>query len=417
MTEEAFVEAVRRAGGRVFLVGGWVRDRFRGVPAHDKDYVVCGLNEEAFCASFPDAFRAGKSFPVYRLPIDGKTAEVAFARRERKTGKGYRGFDVIFDPSVTIEEDLYRRDTTMNSIAMELPKGNLLDPYGGREDIRKGIIRAVSSHFTEDPVRALRAARQSAEFGFTVEPGTLRYMKACEKELLAEPSERLVGELERALRSPQPSRFFRTLLAAGLLKSIFPEIAALIGKTQPAAFHPEGDSFEHIMLVVDTVAQETDDVVARFAGLAHDLGKGTTPADMLPHHYGHEIRGLDVFDAWDARMHFPRRWSEAARFVIREHMRAPRMKKKGKMARLLLDIDKSSLTLDEFNAVIRADSHGLPLYLAGGAFFLSVMKTVSGRDAPEGLQGREIGEWIFARQCEVFRKAYADVLRALNTSS
>ena len=162
MEEAAFVAALRRGGARVFVVGGWVRDRLRGAAAADKDYVVSGIGEAAFCALFPDAQRVGRSFPVYLVTVDGKRAEVAFARRERKTGPGYRGFAVAFSPEVTIEEDLYRRDTTMNSIALELPEGRLIDLYGGREDIARGRVRAVSSHFVEDPVRALRAARQAA---------------------------------------------------------------------------------------------------------------------------------------------------------------------------------------------------------------------------------------------------------------
>ena len=194
MTEEQFVERVRSAGARVFRVGGCVRDHFRGMPAKDVDYVVTGMTEEMLCALFPRAEKIGKAFPVYHVRVDGVRREVAFARRERKMGEGYRGFDVVFDPSVTIEEDLYRRDTRMNAMALELPSGALLDPYGGRADIAAGVIRAVSHHFTDDPVRALRAARQAAEFGFRVEEGTLRYMNACAAELKNEPTERLMGQ-------------------------------------------------------------------------------------------------------------------------------------------------------------------------------------------------------------------------------
>ena len=226
MTEATFVAHIRSAGGRVFRVGGCVRDRFRGVPAKDVDYVVTGIAEEKFCALFPRAEKIGRAFPVYHVRVDGVRREVAFARRERKTGTGYRGFDVAFDPFVTIEEDLYRRDTRMNAMAIELPEGALLDPYGGRADIAAGVIRAVSHHFTDDPVRALRAARQAAEFGFRVEEGTLRYMNACAAELKNEPTERLMGELRRALAAPRPSVFFRVLRAADLLAVTFPEIAA-----------------------------------------------------------------------------------------------------------------------------------------------------------------------------------------------
>ena len=403
VTETEFVAKLRGAGARVFLAGGFVRDELRGVAAADKDYVVSGIAEDDFRALFPDAPRVGRSFPVYLVPIDGSSCEVAFARRERKTGAGYRGFDVAFSPEVTIEEDLYRRDTTMNSMARELPDGRLLDPYGGREDIAQHRVRAVSEHFTEDPVRALRAARQAALFDFSITDETLAYMHACREELLAEPSERLFGELSRALTARRPSQFFRWLHAAGLLDATFPELFALIGKTQPVAFHPEGDAFEHTMLVVDKIAAEIDDVLARFAGLAHDIGKGVTPADMLPHHYGHEIKGGDVLASWDARMHFPKAWRQAAAFVIREHMRAARLTKLGKITQLLLAIRKSPLSFAAFNAVIRADHGSLPLYLEHGEAWTAELVKISGRDAPETLEGRAIADWIFAQQAARLR--------------
>ena len=200
MTEAAFVEHIRSAGARVFRVGGCVRDLFRGVPAKDVDYVLTGMTEEQLCALFPRAEKIGRSFPVYHVRVDGVRREVSFARRERKTGMGYRGFAVAYDPSVTIGEDLYRRDTTMNAMALELPTEELFDPYGGRADISAGVIRAVSPHFTDDPVRALRAARQAAEFGFAVEEGTLRYMNACAAELKNEPTELSGEEVGRWLR-------------------------------------------------------------------------------------------------------------------------------------------------------------------------------------------------------------------------
>ena len=282
MTENEFVNRVRTAGARVFIVGGWVRDFLRQVPAHDKDYMVAGIDEETFQQVFPHALRVGKAFPVYLVDIDGCHAEVAFARKEEKQGAGYRGFAVEYGRNVTLEEDLSRRDTTINSMAMELPSGEIFDFYGGREDVKQGIIRPVSHHFAEDPVRALRAARQAAEFHFTLAEETKEAMAACREELAGEPAERLLQELKRALLTEKPSLFFRALQETGLLAVTFPELAALIGKTQPEAFHPEGDAFAHTMLVVDTVAAETDSLLARFCGLVHDLGKGETPAEMLP---------------------------------------------------------------------------------------------------------------------------------------
>ncbi len=408
LTEQSFAARIRAMGGRVFIVGGWVRDQLRGVPAHDKDYLVSGLEEIDFQMEFPEAEKVGKSFPVYLLKIAGVSAEVAFARKERKTGSGYKGFATTYDPTVTVEEDLWRRDTTMNALALELtPDGTqLLDPFHGRDAIAARRISAVSQHFCDDPVRALRAARQAAAFDFTIDDQTYAYMRACRKELASEPVERLYGELLRALQTTRPSVFFRALQRADLLAVTFPELYALIGKTQPAAFHPEGDAFEHIMLVVDEVAAATKNVTARFAALAHDLGKGVTPPEMLPHHYGHEIKGLDVLDAWNARMTLPARWVQAARFVIREHMRAPRLTKPGKITALLLAIDKQRRTLPvtDFLAIIRADHHTLPYYLEYAPEIITRLHTVTGRDCPAHLQGPEVGQWLLAEQCKIFRQ-------------
>ena len=403
MREEEFVRALRDIGARVFRVGGCVRDHFRGVPAKDIDYVVTGLAEEKFCALFPRAEKIGRAFPVYHVRVDGVRREVAFARRERKTGTGYRGFDVAFDPTVTIEEDLYRRDTRMNAMAIELPEGALLDPYGGRADIAAGVIRAVSHHFTDDPVRALRAARQAAEFGFRVEEGTLRYMNACAAELKNEPTERLMGELRRALGAPRPSVFFRVLRAADLLAVTFPEIAALEGQVQPVEFHPEGDALAHTLAMVDAVAEETEDIRTRFAALVHDLGKGLTPKEMLPHHYGHEKTGLTALAAWNRRMTLPHDWMKAASFVIRQHMRAPRLTRPGKIADLLLGVGASGLSMEEFNVIIRADHGSLPDYLTRGASYLAAMRAVTGRSAPSELSGEEVGAWLRAQRIRVLK--------------
>ena len=409
MTEAVFVERIRSADARVFRVGGCVRDRFRGVPAKDVDYVLTGMTEEQLCMLFPRAEKIGRSFPVYHVRVDGVRREVSFARRERKTGTGYRGFAVAFDPSVTIEEDLYRRDTTMNAMALELSTEELFDPYGGRADISAGVIRAVSPHFTDDPVRALRAARQAAEFGFTVEEGTLRYMNACAAELKNEPTERLMGELRRALAAPRPSVFFRVLHAADLLAVTFPEIAALAGQTQPTEFHPEGDALAHTLAMVDAVARETEEIKTRFAALVHDLGKGLTSQEMLPHHYGNERTGLDVLAAWNRRMTLPHDWMKAATFVIREHMRAPRLTRLGKIADLLLDIGASGLSIAEFNVIIRADHGSLPDYLARGSEYLAAMRTVTGRSAPPELSGAEVGRWLREQRVRILKNSLLEM--------
>ena len=415
MQEMAFVKQVRAAGGKVYAVGGWVRDQLRGVSPKDKDYVVAGLTAEAFTALFPEAKCVGISFPVFLLPMGKWSAEIALARRERKRGTGYRGFAVEADGTVTIEEDLFRRDTTINSMAMELPGERLIDPYGGQNDIDKHLIRAVSSHFMDDPIRALRAARQAAEFDFSVTPETISYMTACQDELCREPGERILGELTRALSSPRPSVFFRVLRQAGLLEAVFPEIHALIDKTQPAFFHPEGDAFEHTMYIVDAVAAENEDVVTRFAALAHDLGKGTTPSEMLPHHYGHEDRGIEVLDAWGKRLPFSTRWRETARFVIAEHMRAPRLNKPGKIVRLLLALSRLPIGAAGFSLIIQKDHGSLPSYLAHASEYLRLIQSVRGTDAPKGLRGKAIGDWLLSRQIQLYQAAFNKVAFVAST--
>ena len=394
MREEEFVKAVEGAGGTVYLVGGWVRDHLRGATPRDKDFVITGLEREAFAELFPAASLIGHAFPVYLVEIDGVRSEVSFARRERKSGHGYRGFAVDFGAEVTIEDDLFRRDTRINSMAYRLPAMELIDPYGGRSDLAHCVIRATSHHFSEDPVRALRAARQAAELGFVIDEGTQVLMADCAAELEEEPTERIVHELSRALAAPQPSRFFEALAHASLLESVFPEIFALKGKTQPPEYHPEGDAYCHTMQIVDVVARKTQTIEARFAALVHDIGKGQTPEEMLPHHYGHEQRGLLVLDAWNKRMTLPKSWLMAAHFVIKEHMRAPLLKKTGKIADLLLAVEKSGLSFADFRRIICADHGTLPYYLVHGEELLRKMLQVRGTEAPPELHGADVGKWL-----------------------
>ena len=394
MREEEFVKAVEGAGGTVYLVGGWVRDHLRGATPRDKDFVITGLEREAFAELFPAASLIGHAFPVYLVEIDGVRSEVSFARRERKSGHGYRGFAVDFGAEVTIEDDLFRRDTRINSMAYRLPAMELIDPYGGRSDLAHCVIRATSHHFSEDPVRALRAARQAAELGFVIEDGTRTLMADCATELEEEPTERIVHELSRALAAPQPSLFFEALAHASLLESVFPEIFALKGKTQPPQYHPEGDAYCHTMQIVDVVARKPQTIEARFAALVHDIGKGQTPEEMLPHHYGHEQRGLLVLDAWNRRMTLPKSWLMAAHFVIKEHMRAPLLKKTGKIADLLLAVEKSGLSFADFRRIICADHGTLPYHLVHGEELLRKMLQVRGTEAPPELRGADVGKWL-----------------------
>ena len=402
MTEFEFAKKISEAGGKAYLVGGAVRDKFRGVAAHDKDYCITGLDEKIFNKVFADAPKFGKSFPVYSIEIDDAPCEVAFARTERKVGTGYRGFEILFAPNVTIEQDLYRRDTTINAMAIEILSGELVDPFGGREDVLNKKIRAVSEHFTDDPVRALRAARQAAQFDFEICEETIEAMKLCGEELSREPTERIFNELETALKTDKPSIFFRSLERANLLEVTFPEIAQLRGKIQPKEFHPEGDAYEHTLKIVDDVAAINSKPIIRFAALMHDIGKGTTPEEMLPHHYLHEKRGLEVLKQMNKRMTLPGEWKKIAAFVIREHMRSPRLEKAGKIVDLLLKLHSLKISAKDFCDIIRIDNHGLPPYLERAQEIIDELLKIGGKDAPPELEGSAVGNWIHAARIRRF---------------
>ena len=404
MTEADFLRAIEENGGKLYIAGGFVRDEIMGKNPHDKDYVITGFSEEKFSSLFSNTKKTGAKFPVYRLPIDHVLSEVALARRERKAGEGYNGFIPKFTPDITIEEDLFRRDTTMNSIAKELPTGRVIDPFNGANDIKNRIIRATSEHFLEDPVRALRAARQAAEHDFTIEEHTLNMMKQCLEELQNEPTERFLAEMMKALKGKKPSLFFRILDLTGLLEVTFKEIADLKGKTQPKEYHPEGDAFEHSMLILDKVASKTESKKARFAALVHDLGKGRTPKEMLPHHYGHEKRGLTALNEMNRRITLPHDLKKSAGFVIAEHMRASRMTRPGKIVPLLMSVKKCCLTLDDFTAIIEADSGELPIFLKYGGEIVGELEKVKGINAPENLKGKQIGEWILSERIRVYKR-------------
>lgn len=406
MDEIEFLQRLRARGARGYIAGGWVRDRLRGAAAHDRDYVVTGLAEAAFEALFPAAVRTGRAFPVYRLEIGGVSCEVALARRERKAGTGYRGFAAESDVSVTLAEDLWRRDTTMNSMAFDPLMGELLDPYGGAADIRRGVVRATSAHFSEDPVRALRAARQAAAFGFSIAPETLAQMRRCRAELALEAKERLLRELERVLtEAARPSGYFFALEAAGLLETAYPALYRLRGKTQPADCHPEGDAFLHTMRALDRAAALDGRAHVRFAALAHDLGKGLTKEADLPRHYGHESRGVEALRAFHPGMTLPKLWTVSAELAITEHMRAPRLKKPGKIAALLKKLERHPLGFDGFNVVLLADGARLPPYLSDWQRYLGAMRAARKGPLPPGLRGAAIGRYLLGLEAQACKKA------------
>ncbi|MGI6074900.1 MAG: HD domain-containing protein [Pyramidobacter sp.] len=362
LTEKQFSEAVQALGGSLYIAGGWVRDRLLGRCPGDRDYVVCGLTAEKLCEAF-QCSRVGRQFPVFLVEVDGTPREVALARKERKTGRGYHGFETCFTPETTIEEDLYRRDTTMNSMALRLSDGKIIDPFGGQRDLRASVIRATSFHFRDDPVRALRAARQSAQLGFSIEPGTRALMRDCHDELMAEPGERIFGEMKKALESPAPAAFFLALRDAELLDAVFPELNALRGVPQPVLYHRGLDAFDHTMEVLKRTAASSTRPETRFAAVAHDLGKGLTPKEILPHHYGHQEAGLEALKSLNRRMTLPRAWYRMAHFIISQHMALRNIRRAGAILEMMERIERLSLNPSEILAVLRADHGGAPNFL------------------------------------------------------
>jgi tRNA nucleotidyltransferase (CCA-adding enzyme) len=304
---------------RVYLVGGAVRDRLLGRPVHERDWVVVGATPEELVGLGYEP--VGREFPVFLHPTTHE--EHALARLERKVGPGYRGFTTQFAPTVTLEEDLRRRDLTINAMA-EDEGGAIIDPYGGQADLAARVLRHVSDAFVEDPVRILRVARFAARYaplGFRIAPETLELMRritaAGEARTLV--PERVWQETERALQEARPEVYFETLRACGALAVIFPEVDALFGVPQPPRWHPEIDTGVHVMLALRYAADQGAALSVRFAVLMHDLGKAATPKESWPSHHGHEEYGVPLIEDLCERLRVPNSLRELAILTARQH--------------------------------------------------------------------------------------------------
>lgn len=308
----------------IYLVGGAVRDQLLDLPVTERDWVVVGATaQEMLDLGYR---QVGKDFPVFLHPQTGE--EYALARTERKTTAGYYGFEVHADPAVTLEQDLQRRDLTVNAMAMDA-QGNLIDPFGGEQDLREGRLRHVSPAFVEDPVRILRVARFAARFarwGFRLAHTTNRLMRTMVEngEVNTLVPERVWAETEKALREPNPERFFEVLRGCGALAKVFPELDALFGVPQPAQHHAEIDTGIHVMMVLQQAAALSTDPQVRFAALTHDLGKGATPRELWPKHIGHEERSAELVAALCARLRAPNDYRDLALLTARFHGRCHR---------------------------------------------------------------------------------------------
>ena len=348
---------------KTYLVGGSVRDELLGLPVKDHDYVVVGASPEEMEQL---GYRpVGKDFPVFLHPQTHE--QYALARTERKISRGYKGFEVFTSPQVTLQEDLARRDLTINSIAKD-EEGNIIDPFNGVADLEAGILRHISPAFSEDPVRILRAARFAARFNFHAAPETLTLMSDMvhNGEVDALVPERVWQELSRGLMENNPSRMFHMLRECGALARIMPEVDVLFGVPQPAHAHPEIDTGVHIMLAIDYAAAQDYSLPVRFATLMHDLGKGTTPPEEWPRHIGHEARSIELTQNVCERIRVPKDARDLALLVARYHgdvHRAAELKP-STLADMLQAVDayRKPSRFEEFLQACACDFHGRPGY-------------------------------------------------------
>ena len=389
---------------KTYLVGGAVRDRLLGLEPGDRDWVVVGESQASMEAA---GFKpVGRDFPVFLHPDTGE--EYALARTERKSGRGYRGFVVDADPSVTLEEDLGRRDFTINAIAQDAD-GRLVDPFGGARDIEARVLRHVGDAFVEDPLRVLRAARFMARFaalGFSVAAETTALMRdiVASGELAELVPERVWQEMRRALASERPSAFVRTLHDCGALEVVLPEVEALYGVPQRAEYHPEVDTGVHVELVCDMAARLApgDDLIG-FAALTHDLGKAMTPTDVLPKHIGHEQAGVAPLRALCERLRIPTGHRQLAEVACREHLNVHRFDelRATTVVKLIERCDgfRKPDRIDRLATVCEADKRGRAglqqqPYPQADALRAAqaVACEVRASDRPPGLEGPAIGE-------------------------
>ena len=409
---------------KTYLVGGAVRDKLLGLEVKDRDFVVVGSTPEEMEAN---GFKpVGADFPVFLHPETRE--EYALARTERKSGHGYKGFTVYAAPDVTLEEDLKRRDLTINAMAQD-EDGNLIDPFGGREDLDNGRLRHISPAFAEDPVRILRVAKFAARFaswGFRVAHGTNKLMKqmVAEGEVDYLVPERVWAELEGALATEHPAQFFKVLRACGALAKIFPEIDRLYGVPQPEQHHAEVDTGIHTMMVLEQAAALTSDTRVRFAALMHDLGKGVTPEDNWPHHIDHEALGVELVKQLCERIRVPNEYRDLAILAARYHGECHRIDelKATTVVKVLeaMDAFRKPDRVAMFVQACEADSRGRKgmenSAYPQGELFLKVFRAANEVDAgavareaqASGLAGDAIGNRIHEVRVDAVKQVLAE---------
>lgn len=404
MNEREFALSVEKLGGRSFVVGGFVRDKLLGKTAKDKDYVVTGISLE----NVPWEIPVGHDAPVFLVEIDGQSCEVALARKEKKNGVGYHGFTFFSDEHVTIEQDLFRRDLTINAMAIEILTGELFDPFNGQGDLRKGLLRHVSPAFAEDPLRVFRVARFAARFGFGIHPETLAMMESLREEVKNLKAERVWLELEKALSETFPDRFFEVLDSCGLLDHWFPEIANLHVRDMH-----DGTAFRHVM----NVLSGSGDFKIRFGLLCHDFGKAETDPERHPHHFGHDALGVPCVEEFCRRLRIPNELREFAKKCSSEHMKVKRLgeMKPAKVVRWVLENKKflgDLLLVSRLDSCCRSGADVLKEEQLHDScenrvkLVLEAEKSVTGKSlVAEGVKpGPALGQKLFERRVSCFRK-------------
>ena len=402
---------------KIYQVGGAVRDQLLELPSKDRDWVVVGAEPEELLELGYTA--VGRDFPVFLHPITHE--EYALARTERKTKPGYTGFSVYAAPDVTLEDDLRRRDLTINAMALT-DDGELIDPFNGLADLRAGILRHVSSAFVEDPVRILRVARFTARFGFSLADETLALMTEMVNngEVDALVAERVWQETVRALAELQPHLFFKMLRSCRALAQVFPEVDRLFGVPQSAKHHPEIDTGEHIMLCLQAARHQTNDANVLFAVLTHDLGKGTTPSEEWPKHANHEERGVTLIETLCQRYRVPNQYRDLAVLVARYHTQchhATTLSSETLLETLQhLDAFRRPQRFEQFLLALEADSRGRSGFAnqpyPQADFFRRAYQIASEVNVAavlaDGFQGAEIGKELRRRRVNAIEKKHND---------
>jgi len=406
-TEKQLAEFVRGLGGVLWLVGGAVRDELMGEIPYDKDFMVTGVN----VTDMPFEKVAGNKCPVFLVSVGGATCEVAMARTERKSGIGHKGFQFFTDATVTVDEDLARRDLTVNAMAQSVLDCDVCDPFGGEKDLKACVLRHTTAAFAEDPLRVFRVARFAAKFDFTVAPETLDLMRHLVSELSSLPAERVWQELRKALDTQKPSRFFEVLQEVGALGTFIQELSALNVPDKH-----DGTAFAHTMRVMDAGADEME----RFGLLVHDFGKGKTSQELHPAHHGHDKLGESEVVAFCERLRVPKNFQTFGMLCAREHMRMKRAEemRHGKFVRWVLGLGNAFEPVWRVSFIDSAFREGGEkseelerfnrLFNRAGVVFQVEQKVTGKQLVAQGHKpGKHFGEVLFQRRVEAFRAQVA----------